>query len=268
MDRATGPAVVLTRQHEDNQELAAALAARGVVVREIPCLATRYLSPQQPITNNPDAMVFTSRHGVRGFFQQERAGSCCLASPGGARIRSAQPSRTPAGGPLLGITQHALIAAVGKATAKEIQSCGLAVDLIADPPEGAVLANLLKKALPAGSRLLMVRGNLRASEIDTILKNAGYQLEDLIVYENVDVPIPTLQPFPVAAVFIASPSAAKRLLAAHPWMRDARMFTIGRTTAQDLKRLGAVNIEEIGTDPHQWIEVLVRAYQEAANPME
>jgi Uroporphyrinogen-III synthase len=138
------------------------------------------------------------------------------------------------------------------------------VDLVADPPEGAVLANLLKNALPVGSRLLMVRGNLRAGEIDTILRQAGYQLEDLIVYENVDVPIAALQPFPVAAVFIASPSAAQRLLTANPWMRDRRMFTIGKTTAQALTMLGAINVEEIGADSRQWIDVLFGAYREAA----
>ena len=255
MDRANGPAVVLTRQHEDNQELAAALTARGVVVREIPCLATRYLSPKEPIIKNPDAVVFTSRHGVRGFFQQESTGR---------HSQAAQPS----GGPLLGVTQRALIAAVGKATAGELQSRGVSVDLIADPPEGAALANLLINALPLGSHLLMVRGNLRTYEIDSQLTNAGYQPEDLIVYENVDVPIAALQPFPVAAVFIASPSAAKRLLSANPWMRDARMFTIGKTTAQALRTLGDSNVEEIGADPRQWLEVLFRAYQEAAVPGE
>jgi uroporphyrinogen-III synthase len=263
MDRATGPAVVLTRQHEDNQELAAALTARGVVVREIPCLATRYLSFQQPITNNLDAFVFTSRHGVRGFFQQKTTflSPSPISGEGGAE-------RRVRGEGINDSDQRVLVAAVGRATAKEIQSCGLAVDLIADPPEGAVLANLLKKALPVGSRLLMVRGNLRASEIDTILRKAGYQLDELVVYENVDVPIATLQPFPVAAVFIASPSAAKRLLTANPWMRDRRLFAIGRTTAQALKKLGAVTIEEIGADPFQWIEVLFGAYQAAANPVE
>ncbi len=285
MDRANGPAVVLTRQHEDNQELAAALTARGVVVREIPCLATRYLSPKEPNTKNPDAVVFTSRHGVRGFFNQECAGSCRLASletvaseakrtdsypvrPGGARIRSAQPSRTPAGGPLLGASQRVLIAAVGRATAREIQSHDVPVDLVADPPEGAVLANLLINALPAGSRVLLVRGNLRTGEIDSLLGEAGFKLEDLIVYENVDVPIVALQPFPVAAVFIASPSAAQRLLSANPWMRNARMFTIGKTTAQALRSLGDSNVEEIGADPRQWLEVLFHAYQKAAVPGE
>ncbi len=251
MDRANGPAVVLTRQHEDNQELATALTARGVVVREIPCLATRYLSPKEPIMKNPDAVVFTSRHGVRGFFQQESTG------------RHSQAAR-PSGGPLLGASQRVLIAAIGQATAREIQSHNVPVDLIADPPEGAVLANLLTDALPVGSRLLVVRGNLRASEIDTMLTNAGYQLEDLIVYENVDVPIAALQPFPVAAVFIASPSAAQRLLAANPWMRNARMFTIGKTTARALRSLGGSRVEEIGADPRQWLEVLFRAYHEAA----
>jgi uroporphyrinogen-III synthase len=183
--------------------------------------------------------------------------------PGGAHIRSA-----PAGDPLLGASQRVLIAAVGQATAREIQSHNVPVDLIADPPEGAALANLLTDALPVGSHLLVVRGNLRAYEIDSQLTNAGYQLEDLIVYENVDVPIVALQPFPVAAVFIASPSAAQRLLSANPWMRNARTFTIGKTTAQALRSLGDGNVEEIGADPRQWLEVLFRAYQEATVPGE
>jgi uroporphyrinogen-III synthase len=241
MDSENGPAVVLTRQHEDNQELTAALAARGVVVREIPCLATRYIYPQQPISKNYDAVVFTSRHGVRGFFQQKLDKTC---------FHSLQP---------------VLVAAVGKATAEEVQSHDLQVDLVANPPEGAVLADQLKKALPVGSHLLMVRGNLRAGEIDSILNQAGYELEDLVVYENEAVPVPTLHPFPVAAVFIASPSAATRLLKANPWIKAKRFFSIGNTTARALKELGIKQVEGIGADPRQWIEVLFRAYQDAVN---
>lgn len=239
MDRKTGPAVVLTRQPEDNRELAASLTARGAVVREIPCLATRYVKPDTKVIRDPDAVVFTSRRGVIGFFKQ-RFEKIFLDS-----------------------NRRVLLAAIGHATAHEIESHHFQVDITAKTPEGAVLANQLIESLPSGSRLLMIRGNLRASEIDTVLKNAGYQLTDLVVYENIDVPIEPIAPFQVAAVFIASPSAARRLLSANPWMAGKRFFTIGKTTAGALKELGCTCVEEIGADLDTWVNILFRAYQDA-----
>lgn len=217
-----GPAVVLTREPEDNRELAAELARRGIPVREIPCLATRYHQPAE-VPGRADAVVFTSRRGVKGL----------LLLPG--RIR------------LLSVSPPPLLCAVGKATAEAIQAGGLGVDIIADPPTGEVLAQALTARLPAGRRILLVRGNLRAGGLDEALERAGYEIVGVEVYENSAPDVPAVAPFPVAAVFAASPSAARRLLEANPWLRERPFVGIGPTTEKALRELGVGRVVVAGT---------------------
>ncbi len=230
----SSPAVVLTRQGEDNAELAAALRKRGVPVFEIPCLATRYCKPAR-LPERVDAVAFSSPRGVRGLV---RAG---LAEG------------------LLRVDPVPLKGAVGRATADELRKAGFEVDLVADPPEGRVLAGLLIDALAPGARVATVRGNLRAGEMDELLVEAGMVLEPVEVYENIAPEIPRLEPFPVAAVFVASPSAGRRLLGANPWMRDCPFYTIGSTTASAHRDLGVSAVERIGAGFDAWVEALCAA---------
>ncbi|MBI4862880.1 MAG: uroporphyrinogen-III synthase [Candidatus Riflebacteria bacterium] len=82
-----------------------------------------------------------------------------------------------------------------------------------------------------------------------------------MVYENVAPEIPRLAPFPVAAVFVASPSAARRLVAANPWVRQTRFLTIGPTTASAVRDLGVGSVRAIGSTLTDWIEHLCAAHR-------
>lgn len=234
MDLPSRPAVVLTRSREDNRALADALRARGACVVELPCLRIEYLRPAPP--EPARVAVFSSRHGVRGW--QE----CGLSLPAGC-------SR----------------AAVGPATAAALAAAGLPARWIADPPEGAALARLLCEDLARGARVLLVQGNLRAGKLEPPLRQAGFELATVEVYRNLEAPLPSTPRFPVAMVFCASPSAARRLLEAQPWLRTCRFACIGQTTAAALSELGVTEPLKLGATFDNWLETLARAAVSAEN---
>jgi uroporphyrinogen-III synthase len=234
----SGPAVVLTREREDNLALATALRERGVPVIELPCIATRYLDEVE-LPDGMDAVAFTSRRGVKGFLRME-------AGP----FTDAESS-----------IAVPLVAAVGGATAQALRDAGIAVDLVADPPNGETLAELLRARLRPGSRVALIRGNLRAGEMDSLLAAAGLELHPVEVYENVDCDIPALDRREIAGVLVASPSACRRLLSKNPWLKEASFLCVGRTTAAALAEHGVRSIREIGLDLDGWVDALSKAHR-------
>jgi uroporphyrinogen-III synthase len=242
MDLPASPAVVLTREADDNASLAAALRERGVRVVEIPCVSTRFVAPPLP-TERLDAVLFTSRRGVQGI----------LRHPLG---RSLLDGRKGAASPLLG--------AVGNATAAALEAAGWHPDLVAEPPDGHTLGREIVGRLAPGSKVAVVRGNLTTGELEQALTAAGIQALPVVVYENVAPDVPHLEEFPVAAVFVASPSAAGRLLEANAWMAGCPFATIGETTCKAVRRLGIANTRIIGTELEHHVGELARAAADAA----
>jgi uroporphyrinogen-III synthase len=214
---SNSPCVVLTREPEDNLLLAHALTRRGVPVRELPCVRTRFTVPQVP-TEPPAAVAFASRRAVRGYV---------LA---GLHERLSSGAERP------------LVAAVGEATQAELASAGIPVDLVAVPPTGRALAQALHARLSSDGVVLVPRGSLAGGGLEPELESLGRAFLPLPVYAN---EAPTLAPlplFPVAAVFVAAPSAARRLLGHAPWLREHPFLAIGPTTAVALAELGVQRI--------------------------
>jgi uroporphyrinogen-III synthase len=238
--------VVLTRAAEDNRTLADILRGRGIPVLEVPCIGIRHCLPDT-LPEHTDAVVFTSRRGVRALVEQ-----------GLWERLLARTGKTPAGA-----SGRPLIGAVGQATADELASHGIPPDLVADPPEGEELARLLIERLKRGQTITAVRGNLRAGGLDQALKEAGYDLFSIQVYENFEPEIPPVEPAPVAGVFVASPSAARRLLQRNPWLGSARFFAIGKTTRRAIRQMGVASVETIGPSLEDWVEALCRAHERA-----
>jgi uroporphyrinogen-III synthase len=176
-------------------------------------------------------VTFSSRRGVRGV---DRLGLAAQLMP--AEI---------------------IVAAVGPSTAEELENCGLRVDLVADPPTGEVLAGALLQRLPAGSRIVSVRGNLRTGNLDERLHQGGHRVESLEVYQNVDPGVPAMDPFPLSAVVVASPSAGRRLVEKNPWIKQHRFCAIGPTTAAALEDLGITRVRQLGPDRAGWVDELL-----------
>jgi len=239
MDLPTCPAVVLTREHDDNRELAQALAARGVPVVEVPCLATRLVAPGALPAGPFAAVTFTSRRGVRGALLHAALGQHLQA----------------AGRPL--------VAAVGDATAAALREADIAVDLVAEPPEGSVLAQLLLARLASASSVLLIRGNIQRGELAQALREAGHSVVELTTYQNYSPEIPLLDAFPVAAVFVASPSAVRRLVEKNPWLVNQPFCAIGPTTAEAARQSGARRVFEIGAEPAGWADALFERHRSA-----
>jgi len=243
MDLSNSPAVVLTRKHEDNEWLRIKLEAMNIRVVELPCVATRFVRPGA-IPGAVDAVVFTSRNGVKGFLNLPESGEILKRAP------------------------KPLVCAVGRATASLLSGYGAAPDVVADPPDGTVLASLIRSRLKIGSTILMVRGNLRASAIDEIVQSAGYMIVPCEVYENYDPEVEAVKPFAVSSIFVGSPSAGLRLLEANPWMREAVFIAIGETTKSALEKLLVRQVITAGAEPDSWVETIKKSFSEGMKKSE
>jgi len=240
MDLPTRPAVVLTRETEDNEPLALALKKRGASVMEIPCIKTAYVTPECVPKRNFDVFVFSSRRAVRGMKQAR----------------------------LLHMIKDSMVAAVGKATADELAAHGIRADIVAQPPEGSVLAPMIIDQTDPEASVAVVRGNMRAGGLDSILLEAKYKIVPLIFYENIAPVIAEYGEFPVAAVFVASPSAARRLYRHNGWMIKHPVFVIGSTTKEAVEKLGVESVTVMGAGFDSWVELLYDAYVHASGPEE
>lgn len=230
------PCILLTRAEEDNAPVAQALRDRGVVVRALPCTAVRLVCPPAA-PGHYDAVAFTSRWGVRGFVAA------------GLRVAA--------------LAEGTLVAVVGSATAEEAERHGIRVDLVADPQTGEALAVALEERLPAGAEVLVPGGTLPGGGLLSALCASGRPADALVVYENLVPDLPRLAPFPVAAVFVAAPSAAARLLAALPWLVASPFLAIGPTTLARLGDLGVHDARQIGTALDVQVETLEAAWRAA-----
>lgn len=217
--------VILTQEAEDSALLAAELCSRGVEVVRYPCLETRYLEfdPASPVAGRALAqypwVAFTSKRGAIG------------AVPAREVFARSQPR----------------VACVGAATAREVTLrlglvCSVAPEL---EQTGAGLAQAIITGGGAPGPLLHIRGSHSSGELCQALAAAGWELGELVVYENC---APELQPLglagPAIAVF-ASPSAANRFNAANPGLiSQVASVVIGGTTQRCVMQLGAQRVIE------------------------
>lgn len=234
----TGSPVVLTREGVDNEPLARLLAERGVPVWRIPCARTEYLDIDWP-AGPFDVVAFSSRRAVRGM---ERAGELALLKKPG--------------------DQGPAVAAVGEATAAELENLGVTVDITAEPPTGKRLAQMLDDAVVPGGRVALVCATQTTGIFQTELASRGIEVAEIPAYRNVSPPIPKYEPQAIAAIFFAAPSAAKRLFAANPWMRDYPACAIGPTTYVALVELRAARPQIIGPKIDEQLAALCALHEQ------
>lgn len=151
-----GRVVVLTRQPEDNRELRDLLRLEGATVLELPCVRTEDIADTTELKaavqslGQDDVLVLTSRAGAR-------------AIAGLAPIRAS-------------------VAAVGDATAGELQSAGIPVSFTPSEPNGIALGREL--TLPPGL-VLLARSNLAAADLPEMLASRGARVRETVAYQTV-----------------------------------------------------------------------------------
>lgn len=214
-----GGTVILTRAHEDNEDLAPLLRSEGMRVIEIPCVSAVPLEDPAPLADalralGPlDWLVVTSRAGAD------------------AVARAA--------------TTRAQVAAVGDATAARLRRHGWRVDFMPSHATGAALG----RELPAGPRALLARSDRALLDLPEILRSRGFDVNDVVAYRTVVGASGDLATARDAltgggrvAIFFWSPSAIDGLLTALPreLIAGADVFVAGEATrAAAVERLGA-----------------------------
>ncbi len=139
-----------------------------------------------------DWLVFTSVNGVSEFFRHLNAAGL--------------DSRA---------LHHSKIAVIGSSTAKRLQDFGLMVDLIPTQFRAESLAADLGESV-SGKSVLWLRANRGRDVLPTVLAKAGATFEQLVVYENHDVPslsadvVQRLKSESLDWIGLSSPSIARR----------------------------------------------------------
>ena len=151
-----GLTVVLTREEEDDRELAEDLQALRARVVIAPCIRTEPLADRTVLrralaaANSDDLVVVTSRAGATAI------GSC------GAKIQ-------------------APVAAVGWATAEQLRACGLSPRFVAREPSAVALGKELP--LPRGA-VLLARSDRATGDLPAILRSRGALVREEVAYRT------------------------------------------------------------------------------------
>jgi uroporphyrinogen-III synthase len=80
---------------------------------------------------------------------------------------------------------HLIAASVGRKTSKQMEKIGLSVSIIPEEFVAEKLAESITENLPESSRVLVIRGNLARPVLVNELKDNGFIVTDLIVYETI-----------------------------------------------------------------------------------
>lgn len=221
----TAKTVILTQEEDTAGELAAALNAAGLKTFSYPCIATRYIwfDAGEKIGGKAitefGVYAFTSKRGVTG------------AIPARDAISSGR----------------AKIACVGEAAGAAVfQVFGVNCDVMPDMKfTGEALAAAIANAVPAPAAVLHFRGDKTAGDFKLALQNFGFEVGEIIVYENVSPKLAELKRGDFAAAAFASPSAADRFFEANVELKNGIVcIAIGPTTSAKLREIGASCIHE------------------------
>jgi len=126
----------------------------------------------------------------------------------------------------------------GRGTADELAKHGLHADAQPEADFSAhALIKLAQETFKAGEKILRIRSNKAGSNLAEALQETGAEVEDAVIYDNVQVQHDELPDFD--AVFFASASAVESFI--EQWGTKAlagkTISVIGQPTAQALKKL-------------------------------
>lgn len=223
----SGHRVIVTRPLNAAHHLSNGLRALGADVIAAPLIGIGAIAAQQPEIlarlHEFDWIVFSSRHGVRGFRRALEGAGCDVRN-----------------------LSHARIAAVGPVTARELASWGIRPDLVAEPARADVLVQQLMAHKSAPRRVLFPSGTLALETIPAALGSRNVEVVSFTVYEtrklSLENRVRTELQRGVDAVLFASPSAVTAFGESEPSIGAARVVCIGPTTAAATAPFGWRNV--------------------------
>lgn len=160
-----GKRILVSRPKARAGTLSDRLRELGAVVWEFPCIATEPIAPcpemEEALGNIRDYqwLAFTSPTGVEVFWRCLRGMGRDARALGGVKL-----------------------AAIGSATAKALENCGLTADLVPDIYDAAHLGAAL--AAQAPGRVLLLRAEEGSPALTDRLEQAGAAYDDIAVYRT------------------------------------------------------------------------------------
>lgn len=215
----TNPAVILTQETDDNAVLSAMLAAHNIDTLDYPCIATRYfhVSKTQEIDDLGIAdfplYIFTSKRAVQGV----------------AHMRDVFES------------VRADIACVGDSTERALEELlGISCSIKPETDNtGLGLAHAIIDEIPSPLSALYIKGNKSTGDLKQELEANGWEILELIVYENYTPDIKPLGSDDYRVAIFSSPSAVGRFFSVNPKLKAGlNCIAIGTTTAEYLRKIG------------------------------
>ncbi len=223
------PKCLIPKIGEEPTELAGLLTGKGFYTEEVQVGRIVYhrMELKREELADTDWLIFTSRHGVEGFF---RSLSCA-----GLDSRALMNCR---------------MAAVGQKTAEILQEKGIRADFVPEKSGGRALAEGLKKILKNTDKVLYVRGREvtvdMKKELDCVCR-----IEECIVYVNEEVPVRLSRNLTAYdKIFFTSGSAVRRLIQSVDgniparWETEDVVYSIGSGCTKVLREMGVCRICE------------------------
>ncbi len=160
-----GKTVLVTRPLGSDSTLEEKLKRLGANVVTLPCVKLRKLSFEKELENcmsdvkNNDVIVFTSKNGVEFFYDFLKSKSL--------------DSR---------FLHGKIIAAVGKATAVQLEKYGISADIIPQSYNSNKLCDAILSSVKTEQKIILLRAENGEQSLPLKLKNAGYSVADIGLY--------------------------------------------------------------------------------------
>jgi len=218
----TGPAVILTQEPEANRELGTLLSQHGFSAISYPCIEIKlypFNEAMLPAGRRLSAfklVAFTSKRAVAamaGYAQQLRESGTAVAC-------------------------------VGRGTARSVKEhLGLECTFIPENETGEELGKLILASFAESVPLLHPRGNKSSGAMQALLTEAGWEVCEVVVYENLEPRLTKLEVTGQMVAVFASPSAVTSFFGTNPELvSKATCISIGPSTAKRLEEIGIARI--------------------------
>ncbi len=276
------PLVLVTRPSGLADPLVPLLAARGYRVAAVATVVTSPVAADGALDRaltDPDGWAWIV---VTSAFGATVVGEALARAPGD---RPARPSnldraaaRTQGGGTP---RKSPRWAAVGPATAAELERWGIRVDLVPLESSGVGIAReLTARSDLRGLRVLLGRADAASSDLPDALRAAGAQVHEVMAYHTLEAPgesaagvAEALADGDLAAIVVASGSAVRGLvaLATGAGLRDRvlamPLVSIGPRTTAVARDLGIATVVEADRPSAEALAAAVAAVSFACSSM-